>query len=226
MGAVRSNAYDPASDRRGGSTRAMKLLRNGTRRERPKSLLMTFARVSGPTLRPNDLGDAQRGPSVVIFVRHGRPLVQPRVPSYEWPLDPTHAGLVENLGAALPGLQIVCSDMRRAIETARYFGEPTIDERLREVAQPRLGELDDELERYLRGERLDGWERQHQAHARVQAAVHDHGDAIYVSHGTVLSLYLASVVPKLSASRFWRGFRYPDTWKLDGNDLVRISTNS
>jgi hypothetical protein len=46
--------------------------------------------------------------------------------------------------------------------------------------------------------------------------------ASYVSHGTVLSLYLASVVPSLNAMRFWTELRNPDAWQLDGESLVRV----
>jgi hypothetical protein len=53
--------------------------------------------------------------------------------------------------------------------------------------------------------------------------VEQHGRAIYVSHGTVLSLYLASVVPDLDAVRFWRELRNPDAWLLDGTGLFRLS---
>ena len=57
----------------------------------------------------------------------------------------------------------------------------------------------------------------------MQAALEDYGEAIYVSHGTVLSLYLASLVPRLEAMRFWSEVANPDAWELDGNRLSRVS---
>jgi broad specificity phosphatase PhoE len=72
----------------------------------------------------------------VIFVRHGRALVRRDVPTHEWPLDPESIGDIEQLRVSLPGLPVVCSDMRRAVDTARHFGEPTIDPRLAEVWRP------------------------------------------------------------------------------------------
>ena len=113
--------------------------------------------------------------------------------------------------------------MRRAIETARFFGEPTIDPRLREVSRPWTHDLDVLIARYFRGESVDDWEPQPEACARIGAVVQDHGRAIYVGHGTVLSLYLASVVTTLDAMRFWTELRSPDAWQLDEMRLVRVS---
>jgi broad specificity phosphatase PhoE len=193
------------------------------RTHRPKSLLMTFARVSTPALRPFDLADSQTGPSVVIFVRHGGSASQSRQARNKSPLDPAQAGLVENLKAVLPpDLPVVCSEMVRAIETARFFAEPTIDPRLNEIGRPWAEDISESLEQYFLGEEVDGWEAQEDACARMQACIEEHGDAIYVSHGTVLSLYLASVVPKMNGMRFWRGFRHPDAWQLNGGGLVRL----
>jgi broad specificity phosphatase PhoE len=185
---------------------------------------MTFARVRTPALRPIDLSGTQNGPSVVIFVRHGRSVVQPKRTPNDWPpLDPAHAGLVENLRAVLPpDLPVVCSEMVRAIETARFFGEPTIDPRLNEIGRPWAEDLSEPLEQYFAGEPVDGWEPQADACARMQACIEEHRDAIYVSHGTVLSLYLASVVPKMNGMRFWRGFRHPEGLQFNGNGLVRL----
>ena len=161
-------------------------------------------------------------PRVVIFVRHGRAVVQAAVPTDDWPLDPAHLTDIETLRDALPDLPVVCSGMRRAVETARFFGPPAVDPRLAEVSRPWTGDLEQSIARYFAGERLEGWEPQDAARARVEGAIEDHGRAIYVSHGTVLSLYLASVVPSLNAMRFWSELRNPDAWQLDGESLVRV----
>jgi broad specificity phosphatase PhoE len=159
----------------------------------------------------------------VIFVRHGRAIVGPDVPESEWSLDPAFVDRVGALRPALPDLPVACSDMRRAIETAAHFGSPAIDARLREVARPWVADLERDVERYLAGEILDEWEPQAYARARFRAVLDDHARAIYVTHGTVLTLYLASVVPSFDAMRFWTGLTFPDAWELDATRLTRLS---
>ena len=111
----------------------------------------------------------------MIFVRHGRAIVQSDVPAGEWPLDPEHVGAIAALRAVLPELPVVCSDLRRAVETARFFGEPLIDPRLAEVARPWSHDLEEPVRRYFRGEAVAGWESQVDARARIRAVVDDHG---------------------------------------------------
>lgn len=147
------------------------------------------------------------------------------MPTGEWPLDPGHTADIATLRAVLPQLPVVCSDMRRAVDTARFFGEPVIDARLGEVFRPWSNDVEESIRRYFAGEVLEGWEPQAEARARIQAVVNEHGRAIYVSHGTVLSLYLASAVPALNAMRFWTELRNPDAWESEGTSLVRLSTN-
>jgi hypothetical protein len=194
------------------------------RRQRPRSLLMTFARVRTPALHAIDLGDARYRTSVVVFVRNGRPVGRPvgRRARGTPPLDPAQAGLVEDFRAVLPDLRVVCGDMGRAIETARFFGEPIIDARLNEVSWPWTEGFEDALAQYLEGQTVKGWERQGDACARVQAVVDAHGDAIYITYRAVLSLYLASVVPKWNAMQFWTGFAHPGALYPD-TGLVRVA---
>jgi len=158
----------------------------------------------------------------VIFIRHGRAIAHPDVPTIDWPLDPAFTTDIAELCAFVPELPVVCSNMRRAIETAQFFGEPTVDPRLCEVSRPWTDDLAECNARYLRDEPIDGWESQEDARARVRGVVRDHGRAIYVSHGTVLTLYLASVVPAVDAPVFWTELRNPDAWQLDESNLVRL----
>jgi broad specificity phosphatase PhoE len=165
--------------------------------------------------------------SVVIFVRHGRAILRPELPAHEWPLDEAHLDDIVALRHVLPDLPIVCSDMRRAIDTARLLGEPTVDPRLAEVSR----EFSDDdfrgsVARYLQGDTVDGWEPQADALARIQSSVVDNGEAIYVSHGTLLTLYLASIVPDLSAMQFWEAFTNPDAWQVDGDRVIRLTPAS
>ena len=159
----------------------------------------------------------------LIFVRHGRSVVRRDLVPHEWPLDAAHVGEIAKLHSVLPDLPVVCSDMRRAIDTARYFGEPTIDARLAEVTRPWTDDLDDGIARYLHGEQLQGWEPQADVQARIQAVVDAHPDAIYVTHGTAMTLYLASLVPTLNTKQFWADLRMPDAWQTDGESLRRVS---
>ena len=163
---------------------------------------------------------------LLIFVRHGRALVQPDVPTHDWPLDPAHLGAIEELHAVMPALPVVCSDMRRAVDTAAFFGEPKIDERLREVERPWSDDLHGPLARYLRSEVVPGWEPQADAAARVRAVAGEHGRAIYVTHGTVLSLYVASIVRVIDAMQFWTDLTNPDAWELADGRLSLLTPRS
>ena len=176
-----------------------------------------------PIVLPAECSASGYRPRFVIFVRHGRAIVQRDAPTSEWPLDSAYVADVIALRTLMPDLPVVCSDMRRAVETAQFFGEPTIDPRLREVSRPWTDDLDDSVTRYLGGEAVDDWEPQSEARARIAGVVEQKGRAIYVSHGTVLSLYLASVVPDLDALRFWSELRNPDAWRLEDKGLVRLS---
>jgi hypothetical protein len=77
--------------------------------------------------------------------------------------------------------------------------------------------------RYLRGDEIDGWEPQRVALSRFAACVKARRDAIYVTHGTVLSLYLASVVDGFDPVAFWNGLTSPDAWRLADGELTRLT---
>lgn len=158
----------------------------------------------------------------MIFVRHARAVVDPERPTEEWPLDPAHVGDVARLRVALPDLPVVCSDMLRAVETARLIGEPTVEPRLAEVSQPWTDDLEGCLVRYFAGERIAGWEAQDAARARLQSVVDEHGEAIYVSHGTLLTLYLASARPTVDAMEFWAALASPSAWQVAADRLVHL----
>ena len=56
----------------------------------------------------------------------------------------------------------------------------------------------------------------------MRAVTDEHRDAVYVTHGTALSLYLASVVPNLDPFGFWTGLQSPDAWLIDGERLIHL----
>lgn len=159
----------------------------------------------------------------MIFVRHGLPLVDRSAPRHDWPLDPSGSAAIESLATRLPALPVVTSDLRRAIDTGRHFGDPIIDARLGEVARPWSDDFDDAVARFLAGEAIAGWEPQSEARARFKAALDEHGDAIYVTHGTVLTLFLMAVVPGFDAIAFWTSMAFPDAWLLDTEGLSRLT---
>lgn len=159
---------------------------------------------------------------MTIFVRHGRSLPRPDVASDDWPLDPDGHTDIQALARLLPSLPVVCSDMRRAVETAAFFGVPAVDARLREVSRPFVEDPSMSLSHYLSGRPVDGWEAQNNAIARIDAAVTEHGEAIYVTHGTVLSLYMATRCQTLDAYSFWTALQNPDAWHVDQGRAVRI----
>lgn len=157
-----------------------------------------------------------------IFVRHGASLPDADLPTEEWPLDPDRRADVAALADRLPGLPVVCSDLLRAVQTAEHFGSPTVDPRLAEVTRPFVADLEHTIAPYFAGRAVDGWEPQADAIARFDAAVADHGDACFVTHGTVLSLYVASRCPDVDAYTFWARLRTPDAWTIQDREPVRL----
>ena len=103
------------------------------------------------------------------------------------------------------------------------FGQPLRDPRLCEVERLWTGELDRLIRRYFAGESIDGWESQRDVVARVSAVVGEFGDdALYVGHGTSLTLYFKDRCPGLDAYGFWAGLRNPDAWQMRGDSLTRL----
>jgi hypothetical protein len=161
---------------------------------------------------------------VTIFVRHGKPQVEPSVDSSEWHLEADALVAVSKLASMLPSMPIVSSEERKARETAMLFGgSVTTDARLGEVRRPWVsGDLRPDVVRYLRGEEIHEWEPQRSATLRFANCVRGRRDAIYVTHGTVLALYLASVVDGLDPVAFWNGLTFPDAWHLEDGVLTRL----
>jgi broad specificity phosphatase PhoE len=155
----------------------------------------------------------------MIFIRHARPIVDETRPPAEWELAPD---AVPHF--ALPDLPVVASAERKAQATAAFIADEfAIDHRLGEVTRPWVDDLAVANARYLLGERMDGWEPQPDAVARFTAAVGEYGEAIFVTHGTVLTLYLATAVPDLEPVGFWSGLAFPDAWSLGDNRLTRVA---
>ena len=116
---------------------------------------------------------------------------------------------------------MVSSDETKAQESAVALGRGfTLDERLREVTRPwSANEADFRLQAqaYLAGEPVPRWESQAAAVDRFSRAAR----GIVVSHGTVMSLFVASVVGA-DPLRFWANLRMPDAWVLEEGRLMRL----
>ncbi|HVE91328.1 MAG TPA: hypothetical protein VNE62_03360 [Actinomycetota bacterium] len=121
------------------------------------------------------------------------------------------------LGSLLPDLPVVSSDERKAVETADALGRDFfIDSRLREVSRPWIqdpNKFHADTRRYLAGDALAGWEPQSEALARFAEAA----DGIVVSHGTVMSLFVASRI-RIDPVRFWSRLTFPDAWEVGGSE--------
>jgi broad specificity phosphatase PhoE len=158
-----------------------------------------------------------------ILVRHGLSLPNPELPTDQWPLDPAGHADITALAERLPVAAVICSDMRRAIDTARFFGPPIVDPRLREVTRPFVATLEASIREYFSGRRVEGWEPQSDVVGRYDAVLAEHGDAVYVTHGTAMALYVVSRCPGVDAYAFWNGLRNADAWVIEDDEPRRLA---
>jgi len=127
-----------------------------------------------------------------------------------------------------PPMLVVTSPEPKAAETAapiaEQFGVPLVlDERLREVERPWVGEGYRLAARgYLRGEDPEAWEDRSRVARRVGRAVDDaraHVDdapVAAVGHGLSLAIHVAQKMPDgFLAGQFWSRLSFPDAWLLD-----------
>jgi broad specificity phosphatase PhoE len=161
----------------------------------------------------------------LLLVRHSAPELDPSVPSEEWRLSEEGrrrcGPLAERVAAYKPEL-LVSSPEPRAKETAELIAEPLgldvqLEDGLRETARRSVGWLGpDLLHRGIRDlfDRPDqivfGEESASAALARFEAAVAGLPErAVVVTHGTVISLYVAA---KTGSDPFelWRSLELPD----------------
>jgi broad specificity phosphatase PhoE len=161
----------------------------------------------------------------LLLVRHSAPEVDPSVRAEEWRLSDEGrrlcVPLAEELARSRPTV-LVSSPEPKAIETAELVAPVlglrfSVDERLRETSRRAVGWLDRRhFERGTRAlfDRPDevafGEESANAALARFRAAVDGLPEpAVVVSHGTVISLYVAAVT-RLDGFEVWRGLAMPD----------------
>ena len=163
----------------------------------------------------------------LLLVRHAASQPDPALPASAGWLGPDGHRAATTLARALPAPDVLLtSALPKAAGTAAAIAAVHGVEAL---SEPRLGETGgaetwagghrQRAARYVAGEQIDGWEPQADAvSARVDAALRDVAAAatvVAVSHGRVLTLWLAAVGAVLEPAAFWAGLRYPDAWALE-----------
>jgi broad specificity phosphatase PhoE len=161
----------------------------------------------------------------LLLVRHSAPELDPSVPSEEWRLSEEGRRRCEPLAERIADYQpqmLVSSPEPKARETAELIApslglEVQLDDGLRETARRTVGWLArEQIELGIKAliERPDqvvyGEESANAALARFEAAVAGLPDrAVVVTHGTVISLYVAA---KTGTDPFelWRSLELPD----------------
>ncbi|MDZ4374108.1 MAG: histidine phosphatase family protein [Phenylobacterium sp.] len=181
------------------------------------------------------------GGASLILVRHGRPAIDPDTPSTSWPLCPEGRTAVEALAGKLVAhrpVAIATSPEPKARETAEIIaarlGLPVdIDPGLHEHKRRHLSfgtEVDfrNKIARIFASpeQPIGGIETAVEACDRLAGALAQHKGRplVAVTHGTVLSLYVARLLG-LDAHDLWRNLHTPDAFVLDaqGGLIERIS---
>ena len=177
----------------------------------------------------------------LYLVRHAAVVVRPEQPSNQWHLSPEGRAAAESLAAEPAGwatlARLYSSSEPKAIATAQRIAmrnglSITIEATLREVERPWSGGDYRALARsYLGGEPIDGWEPCDVATARIRRAIEtiasSHGEAGVglVSHGLILSLYVAGLfgLDGPATAELWEGIGFPDYAIVDpkARTLVR-----
>lgn len=177
----------------------------------------------------------------LILVRHGRPAIDPDAPPITWPLCPDGREAVAKLAARIVPFApkaIVSSPEPKALETAQIIAEVLglpveQDVGLHEHKRPALAFGSEEAFRQRiaqvfadTAKPVPGGESVDQACARFAAALDQHKGRplVAVTHGTVLSHYVASRLG-LDAHDLWRSLHMPDAFVLDdeGGLVTRLS---
>jgi len=163
----------------------------------------------------------------LVLVRHGKPERLHGVDPREWPLASDAMDAIVALGDVLgidDRVVVASSDERKAIATAevlRGARDVTVARGFREVTKPWFDDPEDlarATHRYLSGEPLDGWEPQAAALERFGAGLEQPAHAerlVVVTHGTVMTAWMASVMAIGPAGPFWSQLRMPDAYAID-----------
>lgn len=176
------------------------------------------------------------GEPALILVRHGRPAIDPDAAPTTWPLCPDGREAVARLAGRITAFAptaIVSSPEPKALETAQIIAEALglavqVDAGLHEHKRPALAFGSEEAfrERIAQvfadpAKPVPGGESVDQACARFAAALaaHPGRPLVAVTHGTVLSHYVASKLG-LDPHDLWRSLHMPDAFVLDGDGAL------
>jgi broad specificity phosphatase PhoE len=175
--------------------------------------------------------------AALILVRHARPRIDPDIPPSKWELCPdgriATAALAGKLAAFNPAC-VVSSTERKAEETAHILAEELkvpleFDAGLGEHKRPSASfgteeEFQARIAEIFAHPKVPapGGESAEQACERLAAALarHTARPLVAVTHGTVLSLYIAHLLD-LDAHDLWRALHTPDAFVFDAdNNLI------
>lgn len=180
--------------------------------------------------------------AALILVRHGRPVIDPDKPPHTWRLCSEGAVGCEKLAGLVASYKptgMVSSPEPKAVETAQILAAPLglkveVDAGLHEHKRPQVSFGTEEEFRQRIAKVFDepakqttpGGESAHEAYQRIAAALAKHQGAplVAVTHGTVMSLYLAERLG-VDAHDLWRSLHMPDAFVLDtdGKLITRLS---
>ena len=178
----------------------------------------------------------------LTLVRHSTPEIQPEKPASAWRLSALGRERSELLASRLQDLSpgVVWSSREpKAVETAQIvaasFGVPVqvadgLEEHHRDNVPffPTADDFESAVERFFDnpGRLVLGSETADQARNRMSAAIDnivesDQQDSIVVTHGTVMTLYVASIAD-VDPMCFWRRLGLPSyvVLGLPGNDIL------
>ena len=164
----------------------------------------------------------------LLLVRHAEPRVDGEALAAEWPLTERGrecaSALAHTLAARSEITDVWSSPECKALETAALTVSgvtAAVWNELAEVGRPWNPNADKHNVaacEYLTGRDVDGWE----PHARVlhrlqtiERALPTTGCVVVVSHGVLLTTWLAHAVGLEEPARFWRDMMLPDAWAED-----------
>jgi len=175
------------------------------------------------------------GPSLIL-VRHGRPVIDPDVPPPQWGLCPEGRDAVAALAGKLEGFGVkaaISSPEPKALQTAEIIGQRLglaveVEHGLAEHKRPQTSfGTEAEFQAKIATIFADphapapGGESAEQACDRLAAALarHKTRPLLAVTHGTVLSYYVAKLVG-CDAHDLWRSLHTPDAFVFDANGAL------
>lgn len=154
---------------------------------------------------------------MLLFVRHAQVELRLDVPASTWVLSDEGRAAAGELALRLPPMpRVLTSAEPKAVATAEPIAranrvELVVDERLREVERganlPTYEEHVAAVGRYLAGDLVVGWEPREQAERRFRDTVAELDEAVVVTHGTVLALFLGL------DHASWRAMRLPEVYE-------------